>query len=215
MKKNLTEVVMILDRSGSMHDLVNDTIGGFNSVIAKQKNEDGDALVTTVLFDNKYEILHDRVKIENVKDITDKEYFVRGSTALIDAIGKTVDHIAEIHKYIREEDVPEHTIFVIITDGYENASSKYSSSEVKKMISEKQEKDGWEFVFLGANIDAVETAKSFGIREDMAVDYIADAEGTEANYESVAKAISGVRMFGRAKADWADAARADYKKRKK
>ena len=180
-KNNITEIVFILDRSGSMSGLESDTIGGFNSMIAKQKKEDGECYVTTVLFDSMVETLHDRVKLSEIKDMTEKEYFVRGSTALLDAIGSTIKHIGNIHKYAREEDVPAHTIFVITTDGMENSSREYSSDKVKKMIEKKKAK-GWEFLFLGANIDAVREAGRFGIQASRAVKYEHDGAGTRKNF---------------------------------
>ena len=200
-KNNITEIVFILDRSGSMGGLESDTIGGFNSMIGKQKKEDGECYVTTVLFDSVVETLHDRVKLSEIKKMTDKEYFVRGSTALLDAIGRTIKHISDIHKYVREEDVPAHTIFVITTDGMENSSREYSSDKVKKMIEKKKEK-GWEFLFLGANIDAVETAKSFGIAKECAVNYHCDAEGTALNYDGVGMALQSIRKTGKLNKAW-------------
>ena len=163
MKNNITELVFILDRSGSMSGLESDTIGGFNAMIEKQKKEDGICYVSTVLFDNISEVLHDRVNLSKIKKMTDKDYTVRGCTALIDAIGGAIHHIGNIHKYARPEDVPEHTMFIITTDGMENASHRYSSDQVKKMIERQKEQYGWEFLFIGANIDAVETAAQFGI----------------------------------------------------
>lgn len=192
MKKDLTELVFILDRSGSMAGLEGDTIGGFNSMIGKQKKQPGEAVVSTVLFDNVSEVIHDRVPLDRIAPMTDREYYVRGCTALIDAIGGAIRHIGNVHKYAREEDVPEHTMFVITTDGMENASKTFTSKEVKRMIEEKKEK-GWEFIFLGANIDAVETAKHFGIEEDRAVTYRCDKAGTALNFEVMAEAISDVR----------------------
>lgn len=185
MKKNLTELVFILDRSGSMQGLEGDTIGGFNAMIEKQKKEPGEAFVSTVLFDDQTEVLHDRVKVGEVRPITEKEYYVRGCTALLDAIGGAIHHIGNIHKYARPEDVPEHTLFVITTDGMENASRRYSARRVKEMIQRQKEKYGWEFLFLGANIDAVETAGHLGIAPDRAVNYHCDSEGTRLNYEVV------------------------------
>ena len=214
MKKNLTELVFILDRSGSMGGLESDTIGGFNSMIEKQKKEEGEALVTTVLFDNEIETLHDRVPLSKIEKMTDKDYYVRGCTALIDAIGYSVEHIAEIHKYAREEDVPEHTMFVITTDGMENASRKFSSQEVKKMIEQKKEADKWEFLFIGANIDSVETAKQFGISEDRAVNYRADKKGTNVLYAAVERAVGCVRKSAPLKADWSAEITEDYESRK-
>ena len=201
MKKDLTEIVFILDRSGSMSGLEADTIGGFNSMMEKQKKEKGEAIVSTVLFDDCSEVLHDRVPIGNIEPMTDSQYWVRGCTALIDAIGGAIHHISNVHKYIREEDVPEHTIFIITTDGMENASRKYTSDKVKRMICEKKEK-GWEFLFLGANIDAVETAKHFGISEDRAVTYRSDKKGTRMNYAAMACAISQVRCEESLDASW-------------
>lgn len=183
MKKNLTEIVFILDRSGSMSGLEADTIGGFNSMIEKQRKADGEALVSTVLFDNMSEVIHDRVDIRDIKSMTDRDYTARGCTALLDAIGGAIHHIGNVHKYARKEDVPEHTLFVITTDGMENASRRYDSEKIKKMIERQKEKYGWEFLFLGANIDAVETAKHFGIGADRAVNYHSDHKGTQLNYE--------------------------------
>ena len=177
MKKNLTEIVFILDRSGSMSGLEADTIGGFNSMIEKQRKADGEALVSTVLFDNMSEVIHDRVDIRDIKSMTDRDYTARGCTALLDAIGGAIHHIGNVHKYARKEDVPEHTLFVITTDGMENASRRYDSEKIKKMIERQKEKYGWEFLFLGANIDAVETAKHFGIGADRAVNYHSDHNG--------------------------------------
>ena len=183
MKKNLTELVFILDRSGSMQGLEGDTIGGFNAMLEKQKKEPGEAYVSTVLFDDQTEVLHDRMELGKVRPITDKEYYVRGCTALLDAVGGAIHHIGNIHKYARPEDVPEHTLFVITTDGMENASRRYSAWQVKEMIQGQKEKYGWEFLFLGANIDAVETAGHLGIAPDRAVNYHCDSEGTRLNYE--------------------------------
>lgn len=211
-KNNITEIVFILDRSGSMRGLEEDTIGGFNSMIKKQKKEDGKCYVTTVLFDSVVETIHDRVDLEKIGEMTDKDYFVRGSTALLDAIGKTVKHIGNIHKYAREEDVPAHTIFVITTDGMENSSREYSSDKVKKMIEKKKEK-GWEFIFLGANIDAVETARSFGIAKENAVNYHSDAKGTALNYECVGMAIQSVRRKGKMDCAWREAIDEDFEAR--
>ena len=193
MRKNLTEIVFILDRSGSMSGLEADTIGGFNSMIEKQKKENGEALISTVLFDNVSEVIHDRVPVQKVEPMTDKDYSVRGCTALLDAIGGAIHHIGNVHKYARIEDVPEHTLFVITTDGMENASRRYDSDKVKKMIERQKEKYGWEFLFLGANIDAVETARHFGIGADRAVNYHSDHEGTQLNYEVLSEAVSAVR----------------------
>ena len=190
---NITELVFILDRSGSMGGLESDTIGGFNSMLAKQKKEEGTAYVSTVLFDHETEVLHDRVPIDKVAPMTDRDYTVRGCTALLDAIGKSVHHIGNIHKYARPEDVPSHTLFVITTDGMENASRTYSGKDIKRLIEKQQKRYGWEFLFIGANIDAIATAKSFGIDENRAVNYHADRQGTGVVYEAVCKAVSGMR----------------------
>lgn len=214
MKKNLTEVVFILDRSGSMGGLERDTIGGFNSMIEKQKREEGEALISTVLFDNESAVIHDRVKVEDVAPLTEKEYYVRGCTALLDAIGGAIHHIGNVHKYARAEDVPEHTLFVITTDGMENASRRYSSDKVKAMIERQKEKYGWEFLFLGANIDAVETARHIGIAEDRAVDYTCDSAGTALNYETVSAAICEVRASRPLGRKWKSAIEEDHKTRK-
>ena len=193
MKKNLTEMVFILDRSGSMAGLESDTIGGFNSMIERQKKEDGQALVSTVLFSSQSEVIHDRVDLRKIEPMTDRQYFVGGNTALIDAIGGAIHHIGNIHKYAREEDRPEHTIFVITTDGMENASHRYTSDEVKAMVRRQKEKYGWEFLFLGANIDAVETASHFGIAPDRAVTFRNDARGQALNYAGISEAVRRVR----------------------
>ncbi len=213
-KNNITELVFILDRSGSMSGLESDTIGGFNSLIEKQRKENGKCYVTTVLFDNLVETLHDRVDLEKIMPMTDKEYYVRGCTALIDAIGSTITHVAQIHKYIRREDVPEHTMFVIITDGMENASREYSSAKVKKMIEKEKEKYGWEFLFIGANIDAVETASHFGIGADRAVNYHADKKGTKVVYEAVNQTVGCMRNCAPIQADWSDSINEDFNSRK-
>ena len=215
MKKNLTEIVFILDRSGSMSGLEADTIGGFNSMIEKQKKTEGEALISTVLFDNESEVIHDRIDVQRIKLMTDEDYTVRGCTALLDAIGGAIHHIGNVHKYARAEDVPEHTLFVITTDGMENASRKYDSEKVKKMIERQKEKYGWEFLFLGANIDAVETARHFGISEDRAVNYHSDSEGTQLNYEVVSEAICAVRCSAPLGADWKKRIDEDYEKRGK
>ena len=210
-----TELVFIIDRSGSMAGLEADTIGGFNAMIEKQRKEDGECYVSTVLFDNYTEVLHDRAKLFEIKLMTDKDYTVRGCTALIDAIGGAIHHIGNIHKYARAEDVPTHTMFIITTDGLENASRKYTSEKVKQMIEHQKEKYGWEFLFIGANIDAVETAARYGIDRDRAVNYNADKEGTRVVYESVAKAVCSVRNCEALSEDWCAEIDADYKKRGK
>ena len=214
MKKNLTEMVFILDRSGSMSGLESDTIGGFNSLVEKQKRESGEAYVTTVLFDDRIERIHDRIKLADVPKMTEKEYYTRGCTALLDAIGDSIRHIAQIHKYARPEDVPEHTVFIITTDGMENASHRYSSDEVKKMIEHEKEKYGWEFIFLGANIDAVETARRIGIDEEHATNYCHDAAGTQLNYEAMDCAVRAVRCSAPIEG-WKKRVEADFKKRGK
>lgn len=213
MKKNLTEIVFILDRSGSMHGLEADTIGGFNSMIEKQKKETGEALVSTILFDNAAEVIHDRVSLKDIRKLTSRDYCVKGCTALLDAVGGAIHHIGNIHKYARPEDVPEHTLFIITTDGMENASRRYSSMEVKKMITRQKEKYGWEFLFLGANIDAVETAAGFGIGADRAVNYRADSQGTQLNYEVLGDAVSAVRQSAPLPAGWKKRIDEDYENR--
>ena len=215
MKKNLTEIVFILDRSGSMAGLEADTIGGFNSLIEKQKAEPGEALVSTVLFDSTSEVIHDRLSLERIPAMTRKEYFVRGCTALLDAVGGAIHHIGNVHRYIREEDRPEKTLFVITTDGMENASRRYTYERVRDMIAEKQTQ-GWEFLFLGANIDSAREAARFGIREDHAVDYLADSIGTAVVYDTVSDAIGQARCCqAPLSAGWKDNIRRDYAKRRK
>ncbi|MBR5280546.1 MAG: VWA domain-containing protein [Clostridia bacterium] len=215
MENNTTELVFILDRSGSMAGLESDTIGGFNGMIEKQKKQDGDCFVSTVLFDDESEVLHDRVNLADVPKMTDKDYTVRGCTALIDAIGDAIHHIDTIHKYARPEDVPAHTMFVITTDGQENASHRYTNSQVKEMIERHKAQDGWEFLFIGANIDAVETAARYGIDKDRAVNYHADGKGTHVLYASVEKAIRTVRASEPLSKDWLEDIDADYQKRGK
>ena len=202
MKKNLTELVFILDRSGSMSGLEADTIGGFNALIEKQKKEAGEALVSTVLFDNDSQVIHDRVPLDRVPALTEREYFVRGCTALLDAVGGAIHHIGNVHKYARAEDRPEHTLFVITTDGMENASHCYSAQQVKQMIERQKTRYGWEFIFLGANMDAVETAEHFGIRKERAVTYRSDHEGTRLNYEVISDAVTQLRCEAALPADW-------------
>lgn len=213
MKKNLTELVFILDRSGSMQGLERDTIGGFNSMLEHQKAAPGEALVSTVLFDNECQVIHDRVNLQDIKPLTEKEYFVRGCTALLDAIGGAIHHIGLVHKYARPEDVPERTLFVITTDGLENASRHYSSDEVKRMIQREKEEHDWEFLFLGANIDAVETAGRFGISADRAANYHADSKGTRLNYEAVSDAISDARCGAPLSSNWKARIDRDFKSR--
>ena len=213
MKNNTTELVFILDRSGSMAGLVEDTIGGFNSMIKNQKEQEGECLVSTVLFDNESVVLHDRIKLEDVPEMTNRDYVPRGCTALIDAIGGAIKHIGNIHKYARSEDVPAHTMFVIMTDGMENASHIYSSDKVKKMIERQKKEFGWEFLFIGANIDAVETAARFGINRDRAVDYRADGEGTHVVYSAVSASVKNMRACGSVRDDWSAPIMSDNEKR--
>ena len=194
MKKNLTELVMILDRSGSMGGLESDTIGGYNSMLKKQQEAEGEVLVSTVLFDDRSEVLYDRVPLEKLPQMTEKEYYVRGCTALLDAVGGAIRHIGNVHKYAREEDRPEKTIFVITTDGMENSSREYSYDRVKQMVERQKEKYGWEFLFLGANIDAIETAGRFGIGADRAANYNSDHVGTALNYDVLAETVCQMRV---------------------
>ena len=211
----MTELVFILDRSGSMAGLEPDTIGGFNAMIEKQKKEEGGALVSTLLFDTRTDVIHDRLPLDEVPELTDREYYVRGCTALLDAVGGAIHHIGNIHKYARKEDVPEKTLFVITTDGMENASREYSYERVKKMIKRQQSKYGWEFLFLGANIDAAAEAGRFGIDAGHAVDYHSDRDGTALNYEVLSETVSAVRTFGSVPKDWKRRIDDDYKNRKK
>ena len=214
MKKNLTELVFILDRSGSMAGLEKDTIGGFNSMIERQRATEGEVIISTVLFDNTCEVIHDRVDIRKIEPMTEKQYFVRGCTALLDAVGGAIHHIGNVHKYARDEDRPEHTMFVITTDGMENASHHYGSDRVKQMIERQKSKYGWEFLFLGANIDAVETAGNFGIDADRAVNYHSDSEGTALNYEVLSEAICSVRCSKPLGREWKKRIDEDYQRRK-
>ena len=215
MKNEITELVFILDRSGSMAGLEGDTIGGFNAMLEKQRKEPGECLVSTVLFDNECEVLHDRVPLAEVPAMTDKDYSVRGCTALLDALGGAIHHIGNIHKYARKEDVPAHTVFVITTDGMENASRRYSAEKVKRMIEHEKEKYGWEFLFLAANIDAVQTARRYGIGADRAVNYHADKRGTELVYETVSAAVGSIRHNAPLAAGWGRRVSDDYESRKK
>ena len=215
MRKNLTELVFILDRSGFMAGLEDDTIGGFNAMLEKQKQEEGEVIVSTVLFDNETDVIHDRVNITDIAPLTRKEYYVRGCTALLDAVGGAIHHIGNVHKYAREEDRPEKTLFIITTDGMENASRRYTYDKVKTMIRRQQDKYGWEFLFLGANIDAAREAARFGIREDRAANYHADSVGTGVIYESVNDAISQVRCHAPLNAGWKRKVDADYRSRNK
>ena len=219
MRKNLTEIVFILDRSGSMSGLEADTIGGFNSLIERQKKEEGEAYISTVLFDDKQEVLHDRVALDRILPMTDKEYYVRGCTALLDAVGGAIHHIGNVHKYAREEDRPEKTLFIITTDGMENSSRRYTYDKVKKMVEHQKEKYGWEFLFLGANIDAIEVAGRFGIDADRSVNYECDSVGTAVNYRALNLAVSRVRNAKHQEvsealgADWKAEIEEDYRRR--
>ncbi len=210
----MIELVFILDRSGSMSGLEKDTIGGFNSMLEKQRKEPGDAVVSTVLFDNETEVIHDRIAIADIPSLTDNEYFVRGCTALLDAVGGAIHHIGNVHKYARKEDVPEKTLFIITTDGMENASRHYTYDKVSAMIERQKERYGWEFIFLGANIDAAAEARRFGIDESMSVNYKCDEVGTALNYKVISEAITSVRSCSAPlSADWKKKIDADYKKR--
>ena len=215
MKNNITELVFILDRSGSMSGLEGDTIGGFNSLIEKQRCQEGECFVSVVLFDNESEVLYDRVKLADVRKMTRDDYTVRGCTALIDAIGGAIHHIGNIHKYARPEDVPEHTMFVIMTDGMENASHRYSSDRVKQMIEHEKTEYGWEFLFIGANIDAVKTAGRFGIGSNRAVNYHADSRGTGVVYEAVCASIGKMRAGRGVSDDWSGSINEDYNNRRR
>ena len=215
MKKGLTEMVFILDKSGSMSGLEKDTIGGFNSMIERQKKVEGEAYVSTVLFSGSSTVIHDRADIRNVAPMTERDYWVGGCTALIDAVGDAIRHIGNVHKYAREEDVPEHTVFIITTDGMENASRRYTADDVKRMVSRQKEKYGWEFLFLGANIDAVETAARYGIAEDRAVTYRNDSAGQALNFEGMADAVECVRECRPLTRAWKSRIEEDVRKRGK
>ena len=214
MQKNLTELVFILDRSGSMAGLESDTIGGFNAMLEKQRKEPGRALISTVLFDDASQVIHDRVDIQRIEPMTDRQYFVRGCTALLDAVGSAITHIRNVHKYAREEDRPEKTLFVITTDGMENASRHYSYDRLKEMIRQQQTR-GWEFLFLGANIDAAREAARFGIHRDCAADYHADKEGTALIYEAVNQAVCAMRACQPMDSSWKRSVDKDYQSRKR
>lgn len=221
MKKNLTEIVFILDRSGSMSGLEADTIGGFNSLLEKQKSEKekGDCIVSTMLFDDRREILHDRVTLDDIRPLTDKDYYVRGWTALLDAMGEAINHIRSVHKNLKDDKRPDKTMFIITTDGMENASSEYSYKDIKKLVEKQKKKHGWEFLFLGANIDAIEVAESVGISSDRAVNYKCDSVGTELNYRVLSTAVSKVRACAccdtepMLSPEWKEEIEADYCKR--
>ena len=213
MNRDLTEIVFILDRSGSMAGLEGDTIGGFNAMVEKQKKEPGTALLSAVLFSDDSEVVYDRVDVRAVEPMTEQQYRVGGCTALLDAIGGAVRHIANVHKYAREEDRPGKTVFVITTDGMENASRRYTAEKVRQMVEHEQKEYGWEFLFLGANMDAISAARSFGIRSDRAVRYKGDSEGTSLNYRVVGKAISSVRADAPFSASWSAEIAEDFEKR--
>ena len=213
MKNNLTEIVFILDRSGSMAGLEGDTIGGFNAMVERQKKEPGKALLSAVLFSDESRVLYDRVDIRKVEPMTERQYQVGGCTALLDAIGGAVRHIANVHKYARREDRPAKTVFVITTDGMENASRSYSYDEVQRLVKHEQEKYGWEFLFLGANMDAISAARSFGIRADRAVRYKSDSVGTMLNYQVVSETVAQMRKNEKIDADWCAPIMADVRKR--
>ncbi|TWH80631.1 vWA domain-containing protein [Sedimentibacter saalensis] len=213
MKNNLTEMVFILDKSGSMSGLEQDTIGGFNSMLKRQKKEEGEALVTTVLFDNNYELLHERLNIQNVNFLSQEEYFVGGSTALLDAIGRTISRISKSISESSEQFRPGKVIFVIITDGMENSSKEFTFRKIKDMIELKKSKYAWDFIFLGANIDAAETALNLGIDEERAANFCPDSEGTMLNYKVVSEAVSNFRKGKKVEADWKSEIEMDYNKR--
>ena len=217
MKKGLKELVFILDRSGSMGGLESDTIGGFNAMLEKQKKQEGDAHITTVLFDDKYEQIHNRFPVNQVKALTSEDYYVRGCTALLDAMGRTIHQMALVQKHLPEEERAEKVIFVITTDGLENASREYSRSQIKQMIEQEKEKYGWEFLFLGANMDAVEEADSFGISADRSVTFQNDSQGIETNYRVVSETISMMRSAAPCAvplgAEWKREIEEDFKKR--
>ena len=213
MKKNLTELVFIMDRSGSMAGLESDTIGGFNGLIERQKREAGEALVSVVLFSNESEVIYDREAIESMPQMTERDYCVGGCTALLDALGGAIHHIGNIHKYARREDVPAHTLFVITTDGMENASHRYTADQVRRMITRQKEKYGWEFLFLGANIDAVQTAARYGIDADRSVTCCADPAGQQLNYAALGNVVSDVRASREIRSDWKEEIERDLRSR--
>ena len=208
-----TELVFILDMSGSMEHLTDDTIGGFNSILKEQADKGGEVLVTTYVFNNDARMLHDRLPIEQVSPMTRRDYRASGCTALLDAIGDAIHHIGNVHKYARPEDVPEKTLFVITTDGYENASHKYGADEIRAKIKRQQDKYGWEFLFLGANIDAIETARNFGIDEDRAANFVNDKSGIGVMYEAQCCLMSDIRHNRKNSRQWKAKVDADYAKR--
>ena len=215
MKNNITELVFILDRSGSMSKLVSDTVGGFNSLIERQKEVDGKCYVTTVLFDTRIERLHDRLDLQQVPEMTRRDYVPGGCTALLDAVGSTIEHIVNIHRYARPEDVPENTLFVITTDGLENASHRFTKEQIRQMVEKEQEKYGWQFIFLGANIDAFDAGRGLGFRPEHITNFMADSEGMESNYRSVGKAVTAARCCAPIDGSWKEDAEADYNRRKR
>ena len=214
MENKMTELVFILDESGSMFGLKCDTIGGFNSMIEQQKNIDGKCFVTTILFNHTRKLLHDRIDLEKIDLMTINDYQPNGSTALMDAVGHTIQHIANIHKYIRKEDVPSKTLFVIMTDGYENASTQFSKSMIHQLIETYKKNQGWEFMFIGANIDAEETAMSYGIEKAMAANYHADSKGSEVVYNAVNEVVTNLRKNRSIDKNWNRSIKKDYKDRK-
>lgn len=214
MRKNLTELVMILDRSGSMHGLEKDTIGGYNGMLDKQRKGEGEVLVSTVLFDDVTEVLHDRIPLEKLTPVTEKEYYVRGCTALLDALGGAIDHIKTIHRYAREEDRPEKTIFVITTDGYENASRRYTYDDVRKLVEQQKEAHDWEFLFLGANMDAISAAGRVGIKADRAATFVNDSRGVALNYDVLGETVCEMRAAQAPyRKNWKQRIQADFSKR--
>lgn len=215
MNQNLTEIVFILDASGSMAGLETDTMGGFNSMLERQKQEVGEALLSTIIFDNTSRVLHDRIPLNKVEPLTQKDYYVGGCTALLDAIGGAIHHIGNVHKYAREEDRPARTLFIITTDGMENASHRYNSRQVMEMVKRQQEKYGWEFLFLGANIDAIATAGRMGIRPERAVQYHCDSRGQEVNYQVLSETVATYRSCGAVPDDWKAEVEKDFSTRKK
>ena len=214
MKKGWTELAFILDRSGSMHGLEGDTIGGFNSMLEKQRRTEGEALVSTVLFDDSSEVIHDRVSLRNIADLTQAQYTVRGCTALYDAVGGAIRHIGSVHKSARSEDVPEHTLFIITTDGMENASRRFTADEVRAMITRQKKKYGWEFLFLGANMDAAASARSIGIDGERAVSYHSDPTGTRLNYDVLGETVVCMRASAAIPGDWKRRIEEDFSRRK-
>ncbi|MEH7494318.1 hypothetical protein ABC255_16910 [Neobacillus sp. 3P2-tot-E-2] len=215
MKEELTELVFILDKSGSMAGLEGDTVGGYNSILKKQKKGKGEAIVTTVLFDHECELLHDRINIKGISPITEEDYEVGGTTALLDAIGFAIQKIVNVQKKTIEEERAEKILFVITTDGMENASREFTSGKIRKMIQQQKEQHGWEFMFLGANIDAVSTAAQFGIDEDFAVNYHADKEGTQLNYEVLNEAVMNFRKENKIDRSWKEGIERDYNRRQR